>query len=89
MSERDPPDLYAESVVRAHLRRIAIDEILRSLAPDAAEQAVSLAVQRLVQYLDEGPVPSIGLLASHDQLQTTVDAVIEELRQSLASTHLR
>lgn len=73
-------DLHTEAVLRAHLRQIVIYEILRSLAPADADQAISTAVQRLSQYVDEGPVPSIARVANQDQLRAMVEQVIEELR---------
>jgi hypothetical protein len=64
--------------VRAHLRRVVIGEILRTLPPDEARRVVSVAVQRLAQYADEGPVQSIS--ASNFELRAAIDQLIEELR---------
>ena len=80
MADRDPSELHNEAVLLAHLRRMVIAEILQSLPRDQAERAVSLAVQRLVQYLDEGPIPTIAKAASAEKFQETVDRVIEELQ---------
>lgn len=84
MDEPTLDDLHTEAVLRADLRQIVIYEILRSLEPADADQAISTAVQRLSQYVDEGPVPSIARVATQDQLRVMVDRIIEELRSHKA-----
>lgn len=77
----------ARAIVSAHLRRVVVGEILKSLSADDAGRAVSAAVQRLVEYRDEGPVQSINRLASDEQFRALVDEVIEELRAASPSSN--
>jgi hypothetical protein len=80
MAEHELPDMYADAMVLAHLRRLVISEILGSLSADDADRAISVAVQRLVHCLDEGPVPSVGRLTTPDRFRVIIDRVIDELR---------
>jgi len=81
MSDAKAGDLHTDAVLRAHLRQIVIHEVLASLTPTQAEGAISAAVQRLSQYLDEGPVSSIAKVATQDQFRAMIDQITEELRR--------
>ena len=74
-------DPFVEAVLLAHLRRVVIGEFLNAIPRDQAAQAVSAAVQRLSQYRDDGPVPTLASIVSHEGFEAAIDRVIEELQE--------
>ena len=84
MTDEDAIDPPPNLLLLAHLRRIALDEILKSLPPDQSQPAASAAVQRLARYLDEGPVSIIARNASIEQFRAAIDQVIDEIQSQAA-----
>ena len=74
-------DPYAEMLLLAHLRRMVIGEFLNAIPRHQAAQAVSAAIQRLSEYRDDGPVPTIANLVGQDGFEAAIDRVIEELQE--------
>jgi hypothetical protein len=87
MNDQEFPHGIVRAKILAHLRRVVVGEILKSLSADDAGHAVSAAVQRLGEYRDEGPVQSIDRLASDEQFRVLVDEVIDELRAVLPASN--
>ena len=56
------------------------------MKPHNAELAISGAVQRMTQYLEEWPVQSIAEALSQDRFRATIDQVMEELQFMLLTS---
>ena len=55
------------------------------MTPHEAERAVSAAVQRMAQYLEEGPVQSIAQAVPQNKFQAMIDQAIDELQFMLST----